>query len=521
MSNLLLKKFNKFEKMKPIKFFAMISVVTGSCLFLTHCKKDDPSSLALQVTSFSPDYGFVGDQVTISGRNFSPVVSENQVHFNGTPAFVLDATTTSITAIVPAGATTGVIAVTVNGVTAFSHGDFEIFLHGPTLTSITPSSGVAGTSVVISGTGFSATPADNVVKFNGVSASVTSSSSNQINTIVPASATTGKITVTVNGVTLTTTTDFVIPPPTVTDFSPLYGLPGSNIVVTGSNFNSGSPSSNVVSINGVAADVTAATATQLTITVPLTGASGKIAVNVGGQAATSTGSFEVLNDIPRDGLMAFYPFKGNADDTSGNNLDGTPTNGPTLSADRFGKASQAYTLDGVDDFITMGNPALLQINNKLTVSGWFNLSATSNNMMAMITKVYFDPSAGGNPKRGYGIDQNGNTSPYFEAYAFTADGSNFAFSQTMSTDVTINTWIFIALVTDGTSWKFYQNGQLKVSGTSSNGNAMQDGTLGEFIVGKYDQGFFFNGSVDDIAVYNRGLSDDEIQKLYVQTISKY
>lgn len=80
----------------------------------------------------------------------------------------------------------------------------------PTITSFTPGSGPVGTTVTITGTNFSATPANNTVSFNGVVAIVTASTSTSITVTVPSGATTGKISVTVGGNTAVSTTDFIV-----------------------------------------------------------------------------------------------------------------------------------------------------------------------------------------------------------------------------------------------------------------------------------------------------------------------
>lgn len=80
----------------------------------------------------------------------------------------------------------------------------------PTITSFTPGSGPVGTTVTITGTNFSATPANNTVSFNGVVAIVTASTSTSITVTVPSGATTGKITVTVAGNTATSAADFTV-----------------------------------------------------------------------------------------------------------------------------------------------------------------------------------------------------------------------------------------------------------------------------------------------------------------------
>lgn len=80
----------------------------------------------------------------------------------------------------------------------------------PTITSFTPTSGPIGTTVTINGTGFATTPANNLLLFNGTTATVTVSTTTSITTTVPAAATTGKITVTVGCNTATSVADFTV-----------------------------------------------------------------------------------------------------------------------------------------------------------------------------------------------------------------------------------------------------------------------------------------------------------------------
>jgi hypothetical protein len=80
----------------------------------------------------------------------------------------------------------------------------------PTITGFSPTSGQVGDSVTITGTNFSATAANNTVKFNGTTAVVTSSTATQIVTSVPTGATTGTITVTVSGSTATSSGSFTV-----------------------------------------------------------------------------------------------------------------------------------------------------------------------------------------------------------------------------------------------------------------------------------------------------------------------
>jgi gliding motility-associated-like protein len=123
---------------------------------------------------------------------------------------VTASTITSVTTTVPAGASgTGPISVTVGCHTATSSTDFTVICSPvPTITSFSPASGPAGTSVTITGTNFSTTPADNLVDFNGVSAIVTASTSTSITAEVPEGATLGPISIDLDCHHITSTTDF-------------------------------------------------------------------------------------------------------------------------------------------------------------------------------------------------------------------------------------------------------------------------------------------------------------------------
>jgi hypothetical protein len=383
-----------------------------------------------------------------------------------------------------------------------------------TIDSFTPATGPVGATVNITGTNFSTTPANNIVTFNGTAATVSAATATQLTVTVPIGATTGKISVAAKGVVTTSITDFIVlQPPTITSFAPAYALPGATITITGTNFST-TPANNVVTINGVAANVTAATATQLTITVPANATTGKIAVSLSTLTVTSANDFEVLKDIPRSGLVAFYPFNGNANDESENNLNGT-LNGPSLTANRFGTVGRAYNFNGTSDFITMGNPPLLQINNTITLSGWINIDAFKETPMMILSKISFSPN------RGYLFGSLSNDTRLFTVAHYSSVGLTLT-NNALGSTISASTWIFFTLTIDGKSWKFYQNGVFTHGATViSTVNILDTGSQGDLLIGQYGGGDFFDGSIDDIAIYNRALSDTEVTQLYNQTVSKY
>ena len=164
---------------------------------------------------------------------------------------------------------------------------------GFAITSFDPVSGPVGATVTVYGTGFSATPANNLVKFNGTTATVSASDAGSISTTVPSGATTGRITVTVGGNTATSAQDFVVTipgAPTITGFTPDRGASGTTVSVTGTNFQSGTLT---LALNGAAATPTITSATALTFAVPGAVSSGPIVATNASGSGTSAQDFIV------------------------------------------------------------------------------------------------------------------------------------------------------------------------------------------------------------------------------------
>ncbi|BAU52003.1 IPT/TIG domain-containing protein [Mucilaginibacter gotjawali] len=153
--------------------------------------------LAPGVTSISPASGVAGVSVTLTGTNFDAVAANNVVKFHGVAATVTAATTTSLVVTAPAAGSTGAVTVTTTGGTAT--GPVFTYLLAPVIAGISPATAAAGAAVTITGTNFDATAANDVVKFNGTVATVTSATATQIIATVPAGGTNGNITVTTPG----------------------------------------------------------------------------------------------------------------------------------------------------------------------------------------------------------------------------------------------------------------------------------------------------------------------------------
>ncbi len=208
------------------------------------------------VATFSPDSGTPNTKVSIMGMHFTGVTN---VSFNGAAGTGLYYSDTLITVWTPTNLTTGKITV------SSPSGNFttaEMFYAPPTLTGISPSSGRAGTNVTLTGTNLRGTTN---VSFNGKSAAFTVVNNTAIQAIVPSACTSGFIQVRTPDFSCTNSTRFSVPP-TIYGFAPVSGRPGTNVLITGANFNVGTPS---VWFNGVKAQtVTGVSFGQLTAVVP-------------------------------------------------------------------------------------------------------------------------------------------------------------------------------------------------------------------------------------------------------------
>lgn len=164
------------------------------------------------------------------------------------------------------------------------------------IVSFDPPSGPVGATVTIQGTGFSATPAQNTVTFNGVSATVSGASANQLVITVPPGATTGTIGVTAPGGSATSTASFTVTTssgsPTITGFTPAIGAPGTAVSITGTNFET-TPANNRLKFNVFGGPVSSATTTTLSATVPSGATSGRLSVITPGGTTQSADDFFV------------------------------------------------------------------------------------------------------------------------------------------------------------------------------------------------------------------------------------
>ncbi len=206
--------------------------------------------------------------------------------------------------------------------------------------------------------------------------------------------------------------------------------------------------------------------------------------------------------LPTNGLVAWYPFNGNANDESGNGTNGI-VNGATLAPNRFGQSNSAYSFDGINDFIQypQGSNTPINIVGDISFGYWIKTTAAEG-----IITSFGDQLAG---QGGYlsGL-RDGPAEPSPGQLGYWVGGTWITSSALINDD----NWTFIMVTYTGGQLKLYVNGNLDsqhsgMPAASWNGNR----TLGK---PNYVDARFFSGLLDDFVIYSRALSATEINSLY-------
>lgn len=215
-----------------------------------------------------------------------------------------------------------------------------------------------------------------------------------------------------------------------------------------------------------------------------------------------------------NGLLAYYPFNGNANDESGNGNNGT-INGATLTSDRHGNVNRAYSFDGLDSIVCLSNNN--KITSKYAISLWIKPTEIDTTLVSPVAKSYGlikKWSNLGPDKSEYNISIYGNTSgKKLRWLQYSRDDNNTYEIDFNSTRlrINLNTWGNIIInVSSNNIVTCYINGQYIYEYYLVN-NFYFDNTNLPLIIGKE-----FKGAIDDVRIYNRTLTNDEIQRLYTE-----
>lgn len=221
------------------------------------------------------------------------------------------------------------------------------------------------------------------------------------------------------------------------------------------------------------------------------------------------------------GLVAQYDFSGNANDVSGNGNNGT-VNGATLVADRFGNSNNAYSFDGINNYIEVANSSSLQFASNLqTVSFWMKLPSLPNpvNEQAIFEKMeqHLGADATGNSAQGFKIIFNPTADIYYAIKS--GNGSNWGSVHVPNNLLSANQYYNVVFTNDNDSLRSYLNG-VKINATKIPTGTVIGANISPLLIGKElwtSNGTsmdYFNGILDDIKIYSRTLTDCDIDSLF-------
>lgn len=219
--------------------------------------------------------------------------------------------------------------------------------------------------------------------------------------------------------------------------------------------------------------------------------------------------------VPTNGLVGWWPFTGNANDLSVNGNNGT-VNGAILTADRFGVSNSAYSFDG-SSRIDIGalNNQIGNPNSSWSVNCWFKSLGSQNGDMVMVSD--YSSNSGG--------DQVVSTWLALWSYTFnnkvgsTIRNTPNGWDALSTNSYNDNQWHSMVSVSEFGLLKIYIDGIL-INTINYNSNTNFLGSpyfrFGALLFnGQLDS--YFQGQLDDIGIWNRALTQQEITDLYIDT----
>jgi formylglycine-generating enzyme required for sulfatase activity len=236
-----------------------------------------------------------------------------------------------------------------------------------------------------------------------------------------------------------------------------------------------------------------------------------------GTTVTSSNAALNISGVPFwlwQGLVAYYPFNGDINDYSGNGNNAT-NHGSTFTRNRFGLTYGALKFNGITQYVEC--PYLFSnYQDRITISTW---AASTNSSPADTEGIVYLPRLSNNigGALGISIDHAFNNDIVGGLNNDPISGGRVPGSTNLPLDsgesLKDMTWKQITLTLDGSIASVYVNGALKDSKPYNNNGLT---TTDHFQIGRagIEYGWYFDGSVSDVRIYNRALSSNEVAQLY-------
>jgi len=228
--------------------------------------------------------------------------------------------------------------------------------------------------------------------------------------------------------------------------------------------------------------------------------------------ATTTNA-QVPSYVPTNGLVGWWPFNGNTNDESGNGNNGSILGGTTLTQNRFNNSNAAYEIDGINCPNAKGISLPSMINNAsdYSISIWFKTTDSTKTEQTLFNSSPHQYIAT-NFNYPYSGFQN-KTCSFFGNGTWQVNGSTINWNTYNLSD-----WHNIIVIKNTSSISYYQDGLLKFSlpmQPSYNSGSFTSIVVGASSINGGSQCFeTFKGKLDDVAIWNRTLTQQEITDLY-------
>lgn len=240
----------------------------------------------------------------------------------------------------------------------------------------------------------------------------------------------------------------------------------------------------------------------------------------------ANGDKPASEDMPTEGLVAYYPVNGNADDASGHDNHGSATANVQLTTGINGDANGAWLFGGIDKpgHVYVKNNASLQFDTGCTFAAYvkplswrsmdgYARTKDSGAPQTIIAKSH-DMSgvtfmlSGNNEKCHFYMQSWNNRQPWANASSADKLTGNY-----------LNLWTHVAFVYGDGHARLYVDGQLVCDNESTPDFSTTNGQ--NLYIGKYsDYWYPFNGIIDEVRIYNRPLTADEVRLLARYTDTK-
>lgn len=193
-----------------------------------------------------------------------------------------------------------------------------------------------------------------------------------------------------------------------------------------------------------------------------------------------------------DALVASYPFDGNTDDVSGNSYHASPAGEPVFTTDRLGNAGAAYFMEAPGDTLSMNSGTGIPLSGDLTYNMWINPSDLTGPRYLIYSAGEF-------------VDI------YLNEGVFNYGDFEGVDPITASPAVVINEWTMLTATLEGANVTLYMNGQ--VAGTGTSVSTLPIDPIPLYLGSGNAEDAFFLGAMDDVQIFNRALSAEEIGAL--------